>query len=152
MKKNEIGLQGIKTLEDCLSLSKTIKELNISGNNIGDEGLEIVIRALSNKKRQSLTILSLSSNKITSKGCKMICDFILKGNNLEELHLSNWDLILGKHDVINIKYSNGLKGSIGRGGNTKKYFYYHSQKGIVYCEYDKIDCIYKLYQHLTNQI
>jgi Ran GTPase-activating protein (RanGAP) involved in mRNA processing and transport len=89
LKKNEIGLQGIKTLEDCLSLSKTIKELNISGNNIGDEGLEIVIRALSNKKRQSLTILSLSSNKITSKGCKMICDFILKGNNLEELHLSN---------------------------------------------------------------
>jgi len=51
IKKNEIGLQGIKSMEDCLSLSRTIKELNLSGNNIGDEGIEIVIKALSNKKR-----------------------------------------------------------------------------------------------------
>ena len=51
LKKNEIGLAGIKSLEDCLSLSKTIKELNLSGNFIGDEGVEIVIKALTNKKR-----------------------------------------------------------------------------------------------------
>ena len=36
LKKNEIGLQGVKSLEDCLSLSKTIKELNLNGNNMGD--------------------------------------------------------------------------------------------------------------------
>jgi len=70
LKKNEIGYQGIKALEECLSLSKTIKELNLSGNNIGDEGVGIVIGALSNKKRQSLHVLSLSNNRITSKGCK----------------------------------------------------------------------------------
>ena len=85
LKKNEIGLQGIKTLEDCLSLSKTIKELNLSGNNIGDEGVAIVIRALLNKKRQSLHVLSLSNNQITCKGCKIICDFISKCHSLEEL-------------------------------------------------------------------
>ena len=45
LKKNEIGLQGIKSLEDCFALSKTIKELNLSGNNIGDEGVSIVIRS-----------------------------------------------------------------------------------------------------------
>jgi Ran GTPase-activating protein (RanGAP) involved in mRNA processing and transport len=85
LKKNEIGFQGIKTLEDCLSLSKTIKELNLSGNNIGDEGVEIVIKALQNKKRQSLHVLSLSNNKITSIGCKIICEFIAKCHSLEEL-------------------------------------------------------------------
>jgi len=85
LKKNEIGLQGIKSLEDCFALSKTIKELNLSGNNIGDEGVSIVIRALSNKKKQSLHVLSMSDNKITSKGCKTICEFIARCACLEEL-------------------------------------------------------------------
>jgi hypothetical protein len=71
---------------------------------------------------------------------------------IEESPISTWDLILGKYEIINIEYSNGLKGSIGRGGNTKKYFYNHRHKGIVYCEFDKIDCIFKLYQNLTNQL
>jgi len=30
-------------MEECLSLSRTIKELVLSGNNITDEGIEIVI-------------------------------------------------------------------------------------------------------------
>lgn len=89
LKKNEIGFQGIKALEDCLGLSKTIKELNLSGNNIGDEGVNIVITALSNKKKQSIHILSLSNNRITSEGCKKICEFIAMCNTLEEIQLSN---------------------------------------------------------------
>jgi Ran GTPase-activating protein (RanGAP) involved in mRNA processing and transport len=68
-----------------LSLSKTIRELNLSGNNIGDEGTQIVIKSLSNKKKQSLHVLSLSNNRITSKGCKIICEFIAKCHSLEEL-------------------------------------------------------------------
>ena len=92
MKKNEIGLQGIKALEDCLSLSKTIKELNLSGNNIGDEGVTIVIKALSNKKKQSLHVLSLSNNRISSAGCKKICEFIAVCSPLEEIQLSNNDI------------------------------------------------------------
>ena len=89
LKKNEISFQGIKALEECLGLSKTIKELNLSGNNIGDEGAEIVINALTNKKRQSIHVLSLSNNKITSKGCIAICNFVKKCMSLEELQLSN---------------------------------------------------------------
>ena len=85
LKKNEIGIPGIKALEDCLTSSKTIKELNLSGNNIGDEGSAIVIKALSNKKRQSLHVLSLSSNKISSVGCKKICEFMANCGTLEEI-------------------------------------------------------------------
>jgi len=33
--------------------------------------------------------LSLSNNNISSKGCKMICEFIAKCQTLEELQLSN---------------------------------------------------------------
>lgn len=38
LKKNEINVTGIRALKEVLNLSKTIKELNLSGNNIGDEG------------------------------------------------------------------------------------------------------------------
>ena len=38
LKKNDIGGQGIRSLKEVLNQSKTIKELNLSGNNIGDEG------------------------------------------------------------------------------------------------------------------
>ena len=89
MKKNEIGLQGIKALEDCLTLSKTIKELNLSGNNFGDEGVAIVIRALSNKKKHSLQVLGLSNNFLTSEGCKLICQYIATCSSLQEIQLSN---------------------------------------------------------------
>jgi len=71
LKKNEIGFQGIKALEECFTLSKSMRELNLSGNNIGDEGVSLVIGALgNNKKKNSLTVLSLSNNRITSTGCK----------------------------------------------------------------------------------
>jgi Ran GTPase-activating protein (RanGAP) involved in mRNA processing and transport len=38
LKKNEINIAGIRALKEVLNLSKTIKELNLAGNNIGDEG------------------------------------------------------------------------------------------------------------------
>ena len=52
LKKNEINIAGIRALKDVLNLSKTIKELNLSGNNIGDEGAQIVTEALLNKQNQ----------------------------------------------------------------------------------------------------
>jgi len=64
----------------------------LSGNNIGDEGVAIVIKALSNKKKQSLHVLSLSNNRISSPGCKNICEFIAMCNTLEEIQLSNNDI------------------------------------------------------------
>jgi hypothetical protein len=56
---------------------------------MGDEGVEIVIRALSSKKRQCLNMLSLSGNNMTSRGCRIVCGFIDKCHSLEELQLSN---------------------------------------------------------------
>ena len=52
LKKNEIKVEGIRALKECLNLSKTIKELNLAGNNIEDEGVQIVCDALMNKQNQ----------------------------------------------------------------------------------------------------
>jgi Ran GTPase-activating protein (RanGAP) involved in mRNA processing and transport len=68
----------MKALEEVLTLSKTVKELNLSGNNIGDDGVSIITKAMITKKKQSLNVLSLSDNKISSKGCKDICVFLSK--------------------------------------------------------------------------
>jgi Ran GTPase-activating protein (RanGAP) involved in mRNA processing and transport len=51
-------------------MSKTIKELNLAGNGIGDEGAAIVTDALKSKQNQQLSYLSLSDNRITSVGAK----------------------------------------------------------------------------------
>lgn len=49
LKKNDINIQGIRALKEVLNLSKTIKELNLASNGIGDEGASIVCDALINK-------------------------------------------------------------------------------------------------------
>ena len=49
LKKNDINIAGIRALKEVLNLSKTIKELNLAGNNICDEGAAIVAEALINK-------------------------------------------------------------------------------------------------------
>ena len=41
----------MKALEEVLTLSKTVNELNLSGNNIGDEGVAIIIKAMITKKK-----------------------------------------------------------------------------------------------------
>ena len=41
----------MKALEEVLTLSKTVKELNLRGNNIGDEGVAIIIKAMITKKK-----------------------------------------------------------------------------------------------------
>ena len=92
LKKNEMGLAGIKALEECLTNSKTLKELNLSGNNIGDEGLSLVVRALKARACKNLTKFCVSSNNITSAGCKATCDFIQACSMLEELQLANNDI------------------------------------------------------------
>jgi hypothetical protein len=57
----------------------------LTGNNIGDEGVDLVIKSLGNKKTQALQKFCVSNNKITSAGCKSIVDFITTCKSIEEL-------------------------------------------------------------------
>jgi Ran GTPase-activating protein (RanGAP) involved in mRNA processing and transport len=42
MKQNEIDAEGVLALQTVLQNSKNLKEINLSGNNIGDEGTQIL--------------------------------------------------------------------------------------------------------------
>ena len=72
-----------------LQLSKTIRELDLAGNAIGDEVVEIVCKALKQKTKQQLRALNLSDNKITSAGCLVICYLVSRCKTVEELQLQN---------------------------------------------------------------
>jgi len=51
LRKNDIGLEGLSELESVLQSSKTIRELDLGCNAIGDEGVRIVTSALKNKQK-----------------------------------------------------------------------------------------------------
>jgi len=87
LKRNDIGINGIRDLESVLVNSKTIRELDLAGNQIGDEGAQIVTDALKSKQKQQLTLLNLADNRITSKGCNMVVDLLSKCRTLDELQL-----------------------------------------------------------------
>lgn len=46
-------------MEDCLKLSRAMKLLDLSGNQIGDEGVDLVLGSLQGKKKLCLHTLSL---------------------------------------------------------------------------------------------
>jgi len=89
LRKNDIGIDGLHELESVLRSSKTIRELDLGCNAIGDEGVRIVTDALKNKQKQQLCSLNLSENAMSSQGCLMVCDLINRCPTLEEIYLQN---------------------------------------------------------------
>lgn len=63
----------------------------------------------------------------------------------------DWDIVKGKHFLIQIIFENGISHNIYQGFKTKKYFYTHSVQGIIYCE-NKEDCIKQLYNHIMQWV
>ena len=76
LKRNDIGLTGIKELQAALTNTKTIRILDVAGNNITDEGVKIIVTALSNKQKQQLHTIILADNKLTSKGAQFVCSLM----------------------------------------------------------------------------
>lgn len=77
LKKNDISFDGLSELQNVLQNSKTIRELDLSGNHIGDEGVKIVTQALMNKQKQNLHSLSLAENEVSNQGCNLICELFM---------------------------------------------------------------------------
>ena len=51
LKRNDIGLSGVKELQAALTNSKTVRILDFAGNHIADEGVKIIVQALCNKQK-----------------------------------------------------------------------------------------------------
>jgi Ran GTPase-activating protein (RanGAP) involved in mRNA processing and transport len=51
LKRNDVGASGCRELITALKNSKTVRVLDLSGNNIGDEGARVVVESLRGKTK-----------------------------------------------------------------------------------------------------
>lgn len=49
LKRNDIGLAGVKELKAVLENSKTVRILDLAGNNITDTGVQIIVESIAEK-------------------------------------------------------------------------------------------------------
>ena len=99
------GINSIIFLTDILFNSDRISVLNLSRNNIGDEGVELLVKALKNS--QSLVSLDISSNSISPKGGNMIFTKFIYQQSIINLDISSHEGVnrnrLTKKGIKNIQ-------------------------------------------------
>jgi Ran GTPase-activating protein (RanGAP) involved in mRNA processing and transport len=96
---DRINLNGFKTNSDKLLLLKSfkegkfsnLKELNLSGNGIGDTGAKLIGKGL--KVTSGLRVLNLDRNMIGNQGAEIIAKALIVNINLQSLNLD--DNIIG---------------------------------------------------------
>ncbi|CAF3576735.1 unnamed protein product [Rotaria socialis] len=65
-----------------------VKVLNLSNNNIGDEGVRHLVEVI--KRKRTLTALHLNGNQISDEGVKLLASALCRpGTNLQKLYLHN---------------------------------------------------------------
>ena len=85
---NNIGCEGCKAISDVLNHCTHLEELNISGNDIGDDGACVLTRTFCHYA-QCLLKLDISYNNIRSDGANAIADALKHCTHLEELNISH---------------------------------------------------------------
>ena len=85
MSGNNIDDDGAKMIADSLKINHSLKALYLSSNNIGDDGAKIISDAL--KVNHSVESLILGSNMIGDDGVKAIADALGINHSLEKLDL-----------------------------------------------------------------
>ncbi|CAF3286444.1 unnamed protein product [Rotaria socialis] len=94
---NRFTAAGISILVDALNGNKAIKELDISYNQLSDDGVQMISKVLS-LNNCVLEDIDLSSNDIKDRGAKYLADMLMKNRSLKVL-------VLNKNDITNV----GLK-------------------------------------------
>ena len=90
---NNLGRKGAKAMATCLANNKTLEQLNLSWNNLGQmktvEKDPIGIKVISNAMRRNkyLKVLDLSGNNISNRGATFISEMLLEKQNAINLSL-----------------------------------------------------------------
>ena len=84
---NNIGDDGAKQIADALKVNQRLKTMSLIGNIIGDDGAIFIADAL--KDNHCLKMLLLSNNSICDDGAKMIADAMKVNHSLMTLYLSD---------------------------------------------------------------
>ena len=83
---NELGYHGAELLSEGITNTKTLRGLYISNNNIGPSGTTAIANALTNNT--SLEGLDISGNKLGDHGAELLSEGITKTKTLELLDIS----------------------------------------------------------------
>ena len=86
MSKNEITSNGVKEIATAIRVNTILEKLNLSCNEISDDGVNFISDGL--KNNNSLKEVNISRNKITSEGAQYIADAIQINTTLVKLDLS----------------------------------------------------------------
>ena len=98
LSSNNITDEGAKKLAEAIQVNTTLQELNMSSNKITDEGAKQLGKAI--EVNRTLQELNISSNKITDEGAKQLGKAIEVNRTLQELNISkNW---ISKEGVMRI--------------------------------------------------
>merc|ERR1712048_1461112 len=89
---NRLTAPSVNYLNEALAANKALKYLDLSGNSLGPEGAEALVKGLKANKG-NLEKLSLAQNQIRHSGCRTLTMFFLskEGQNMEFCDLRhNW--------------------------------------------------------------
>jgi len=86
--EKSLEVEGIQTVAQCLSESanKKFETLELYGNNIGDEGTNILVDKILNCMPTIRTV-NLEFNNITVYGVQKLCSFLRTNRNIENISL-----------------------------------------------------------------
>ncbi|KAL1268471.1 hypothetical protein QQF64_033834, partial [Cirrhinus molitorella] len=83
--------QCCECLSSCLQSSNSLRELDLSNNDLRDSGVKFLSDGLKSSHCQ-LNILRLTASNLTDQSCECLSSCLQSSNSLRELDLSNNDL------------------------------------------------------------
>nr|XP_049616912.1 NACHT, LRR and PYD domains-containing protein 12 isoform X4 [Syngnathus scovelli] len=87
----DLSKKSCEALASVLSSSRTLRELDLSNNDLGDDGLEALAAGLA-KSQCTLQVLKLMSCDLSKKSCEALASVLSSSRTLRELDLSHNDL------------------------------------------------------------
>ena len=91
-------IKDISVYDEMLKITTGLKRIYMSGYSVGDEGCELLCRAL--RENSTVSVLDLSYNKISNIGAKHVADMLKVNTTLDVLYLYRNHLI----DEVGFKY------------------------------------------------
>ena len=86
---NSLGAEGAATLAPALAANGVLTALDLSFNNLKDEGVSAVCEAIQSNKETKLASLNMGANCISPIGAKSVASMVAVTGTLMECDISN---------------------------------------------------------------
>ena len=120
-----LGLYSIKFISDFIYKGDRISRLNLTRNNLGDQGIQLLMNAI--KNTMSLISLNLTSNNITYRGGQIIFENLSEQKSIIDLNISSIEgtnrnhlTYLGLKNIEPFFNKNGFIETLNLSGNSIK--------------------------------